>query len=164
MANGVNGSGLRVMANGVNRYVPRVTANGVDGFQVMANGVSGSVPQVVANGVMANGVNRSAAQAMTNSVSGSVYQVVVDGPSSSLGEVAIACGLRVAIRRRHERIRQLEVLGNCQNVVAIVRFWERMQLDNVEKGTRSLLMMKETEAKIGEKARFILNLRGDMVD
>ncbi|GKC85813.1 hypothetical protein Tco_1141530 [Tanacetum coccineum] len=140
MANGVNGSGLRVTANDVNGYVPCVTANGVDGFQVMANGVSGSVPHVVANGVMANGVNRSAAQAMTNSVSGSVSQVMVDGPSSSLGEVAFESVPQVDKER---------LLGwfNQKVVKDLAR------LDNVEKGTRSLLMMKETEDKIGEKAR-----------
>ncbi|GKG44920.1 hypothetical protein Tco_0494998, partial [Tanacetum coccineum] len=52
----------------------------------------------------------------------------------------------------------LALLRNCQDTAATIRFWERMQLEDVEKGTHALLMMKETEAKIGEKSRFILFL------
>ncbi|GKG49830.1 hypothetical protein Tco_0518604, partial [Tanacetum coccineum] len=59
---------------------------------------------------------------------------------------------------------QLELLRNCQDAAATIRFWERMQLKDVEKGTRALLMMKETKVKIGEKASYILNLRRGVVE
>ncbi|GJY90969.1 hypothetical protein Tco_0506165 [Tanacetum coccineum] len=72
-------------------------------------------------------------------------------------------GLRDAVRRRHEHIGELKALGSCEDDVESVRFFEHMQLEDMEKGTRLLLMMKETQIKIDEKARFILKLRGDVV-
>ncbi|GKG15156.1 hypothetical protein Tco_0354756, partial [Tanacetum coccineum] len=71
---------------------------------------------------------------------------------------------RIVVRRRRQRILQLEALGNCREALDTIRFWERMQLEDVEKGTRALHMIRETQAKIGEKARFILNLRGVVVE
>ncbi|GJR79395.1 hypothetical protein Tco_0150180 [Tanacetum coccineum] len=77
---------------------------------------------------------------------------------------AKACRLKVAIRRREEYIGELKALGDCEDVVETVRFMEQIQLYDVEKYTRSLLMMKEIEVKMRENARFILKLRGDVVD
>ncbi|GJW88502.1 membrane protein of ER body-like protein [Tanacetum coccineum] len=73
------------------------------------------------------------------------------------------CRPILRVLQRRQRITGLEALGNCEDAARTVGFWERMQLDDVEKGTRALLLMKETKAKIGEKARFILNLRGVMI-
>nr|GEU44824.1 hypothetical protein [Tanacetum cinerariifolium] len=67
---------------------------------------------------------------------------------------SIANGLRVVVRRRRHRIDRLEAVGDSREAADIIRFWERMQLEDVEKGTRALLMMRVTEAKIHEKARF----------
>ncbi|GKF24760.1 hypothetical protein Tco_0077082 [Tanacetum coccineum] len=72
-------------------------------------------------------------------------------------------GLRDAVRKKHERIGELKALGSCEDDIETVRFLESMQLEDMKKGTRLLLMMKETQIKIGEKARFILNLRGGVV-
>ncbi|GKF06633.1 hypothetical protein Tco_0037301, partial [Tanacetum coccineum] len=60
----------------------------------------------------------------------------------------------------------VEDLGRLREYHSVVRGLkaERMQLEDVEKDTRALLMMKETEVKIGKKARFILNLRRRVVD
>ncbi|GJS29397.1 hypothetical protein Tco_0490017 [Tanacetum coccineum] len=58
----------------------------------------------------------------------------------------------------HERIGELKALGSCEDVIESVRVLERMQLEDMEKGTRLLLMMKETHLKISENARFILKI------
>nr|GFD31663.1 hypothetical protein [Tanacetum cinerariifolium] len=84
----------------------------------------------------------------------------------SLGGAAVGSAPRVdrdRLMRRH-RIDRLEAVGDSREAADIIRFWERMQLEDVEKGTRALLTMRETEAKIREKARFILNLRGVVMD
>ncbi|GJZ65560.1 hypothetical protein Tco_0622256 [Tanacetum coccineum] len=80
------------------------------------------------------------------------------------GYRAMACGLKVALRRRKEYIEELKSLGDSEDVVESVMFLERMQLNDMEKCTRSLLMMKDTEVKMREKARFFLRLRGDVVE
>nr|GEV25546.1 hypothetical protein [Tanacetum cinerariifolium] len=182
MANGVNESIPSVIDNGVDRFVSQVRFNGVIGYVPinMTNGVSGSiseievngvgrlVSQVEADGVIANGVGGSVDPGMANGVSRSVASVTQVDKDRLLGyfdqEVrediarvrvyrAIANGLRITVRRRRECICRLEALGNCQDAIDTIRFWERMQLDDVEKGTRALLMMRETESKIREKAR-----------
>ncbi|GKE94158.1 hypothetical protein Tco_1579013, partial [Tanacetum coccineum] len=71
---------------------------------------------------------------------------------------------KVALRRRKEYIEELKSLGDSEDVVESVMFLERMQLNDMEKCTRSLLMMKDTEVKMREKARFFLRLRGDVVE
>nr|GEY48602.1 hypothetical protein [Tanacetum cinerariifolium] len=124
MTNGVSGSVSEIEVNGVGRLVSQVQADGV-----IANGVGGSVDPGMANGEVREDIARVR-----------VYR-------------ATANGLRITVRRRRERIRRLEALGNCQDAIDTIRFWERMQLDDVEKGTRALLMMRKTEAKIREKAR-----------
>ncbi|GJW72696.1 hypothetical protein Tco_0129613, partial [Tanacetum coccineum] len=179
--NGVSRSVPKVEANsvvangvGVSRSVPQVQANGV-----MANGVSGSV----APG-MTNGVSGSVSQVVADGGSSSLGEVAskyvpqVDKDHllgyfnkevrKDLARVreyrAIACGLRITVRRRCKRIRRLEALGNCQDAIDTIRFWERMQLDDLEKGTRALLMMNEIEAKIHEKARMYTNVSYSMAE
>ncbi|GJQ90603.1 hypothetical protein Tco_0001742 [Tanacetum coccineum] len=188
IANGVDWFVSEVMVNGVSGSVPGVVVNGVvgngvggfatevinDGVSVIANEVGGLVSEVQADGVIASGVGGSIGPGISNGVSGSVASVTQVDKDHLLGYfnqevrediarlreyMAIASGLRITVRRRRERICRLKALGNCQDAIDTIRFWERMQLDDVEKGTRALLMMRESEAKIREKAGFILNLR-----
>nr|GEX06195.1 hypothetical protein [Tanacetum cinerariifolium] len=76
----------------------------------------------------------------------------------------VACGLKIAMRRREECIRELKTLG----VVKTVRFMEGMQQDDMEKCDRSLLLMKEMEVKAREKSRmepqFILRCRKEIAE
>ncbi|GJT40583.1 hypothetical protein Tco_0940448 [Tanacetum coccineum] len=170
-----------VMENSVSDASMRAINNGVAG-------ASSSSLGDVANGVMGNGVGRAGARVMNNgdarvhsfslggAADGSAPRVNRDRllrnnnqeihkDIASLREYrSIANGLRVVVRRRRQRIDRLEALGDFSEAADIIRFWERMQLKDVEKGTRALLMMRETEDKIREKARFILNLRGVVVD
>nr|GEY54149.1 membrane protein of ER body-like protein [Tanacetum cinerariifolium] len=149
-----------VVANGVRDSVSQrmgvVNGVGVDG--VRGNGVSEGMING-GSGLMANGVNESVPQGVVNGVGvNGVREGMINGARASAADVSateidkdhlLACFNR-------ERITGLEALGNCEDAARTVRFWERMQLDDVEKGTRALLMMKETEAKIGEKARAIV--------
>ncbi|GJX77504.1 hypothetical protein Tco_0324315 [Tanacetum coccineum] len=185
VAEGV-GNGVMVgenIGNGVTESVQEVLVNDVAGG-VMENGFV----EEVANGVMGNGVGRAGARVMNNGDAGARSFYLGGAPTGSIPRVdrdrllrnfnqeirediarlreyrSIAHGLRVVVRRRRLRIDRLKAIGNSREAADIIRFWERMQLEDVEKGTRTLLMMRETEAKIGEKARFILNLRGVVVD
>nr|GEU82293.1 eukaryotic translation initiation factor 3 subunit B-like [Tanacetum cinerariifolium] len=171
VANGTGGSAAQVMNDGVSRSIS----------EVVFNGVSGSVARIEADAVIANDVGGSAAHGMTNGASGSVSKVGVNGVSRLVSKVqtdgviangvggsfdlgmtngvsrvreyrAIAAGLRITVYKRRERICRLEALRNCQEVINTIRFWERMQIEDVEKGTCTLLMMREMEAKIREKA------------
>nr|GEW73279.1 hypothetical protein [Tanacetum cinerariifolium] len=53
-------------------------------------------------------------------------------------------------------------LGDSEDAVETVMFMERMQFDDIEKCTRSLSTMKETEVKICKKVMFILKLRASV--
>ncbi|GJS97365.1 hypothetical protein Tco_0804333 [Tanacetum coccineum] len=76
----------------------------------------------------------------------------------------VACGLKIAMRRREECIGELKALGDCEGVVETVRFMEGMQQDDMEKCDCSLLLIKEMQVKAREKFRFILKLTGYVVD
>ncbi|GJV94690.1 hypothetical protein Tco_1546267 [Tanacetum coccineum] len=141
-----------VMENGVSRASVRALNNGVVGARSYSLGD-------VANCVMGNDVGRAGARVMNNGDAG-VQSFSLGGATDG----SIANGLRIVVHRRCQRIDRLEALRNCHEAVDTIRFWERMQLEDMEKGTRALHMMRETEAKIGEKARFILNLKGVVVD
>ncbi|GKB89986.1 hypothetical protein Tco_0962258 [Tanacetum coccineum] len=174
MANGVNGSIPSVIDNGVDRFVSQVRVNGVSESvpgvvvnSVVCNGVGGSAAEFLNDGVsvIANDVGGSAAQNMTNGASGSVSEIRVNGGFRLVSQVqadgviangvggSVNSGVANSVSGRRERIRRLEALGNCQDAIDTIMFWERMQLDDVEKRTHALLMMRVTEAKIHEKAR-----------
>ncbi|GJY32428.1 hypothetical protein Tco_0415923 [Tanacetum coccineum] len=147
--NGVDRFVSQVRVNGVSGSIPGVVVSGV-----VCNGVGGSAAKVMNDGVsvIANDVGESAAQNMTNGASESVSKIEVNGVGSGsvafvtqvdndhlLGyfnqEVrkdiarvreyrAIASGLRITVRRRRERIRRPEALGNCQDVIDTIRCHE----------------------------------------
>ncbi|GKC81415.1 hypothetical protein Tco_1137132 [Tanacetum coccineum] len=147
---------------------------------VRANGVGGSVSQGMGNGVRTNGC-----VGVTDGFGSSLGQALVDHTRQlnkdhllgwfnqefveDLGRLreyrSVARRLKVVVRRRRERICRLELLRNCQDVAVTIRFWERMQLEGVEKGTRALLMMKENGIlDSARRLRFILNLRRRVVE
>ncbi|GKC63682.1 hypothetical protein Tco_1096280 [Tanacetum coccineum] len=76
----------------------------------------------------------------------------------------VACGLKITMRRREEYIGELKALGDCEGAVETVRFMEGLQVDDMDRYDRSLLLMKEMEVKAREKSRFILKLSGYVVD
>nr|GFA86891.1 hypothetical protein [Tanacetum cinerariifolium] len=190
----VNGVGRFSSQNGfVGEVDNGVMENGVGGASVRAvnNGVAGAISSSlgdVANGVMGNGDGRAGARVMNHGDAG-VHTFSLGGAAAGSSprvdrdrllrnfnqeireDIArlreyrsIANGLRVIVRRRRHHIDRLEAVGDYREAANIIRFWEQMQLEDVEKGTRALLMMREMEAKICEKVRFILNLKGVVVD
>nr|GEX50440.1 hypothetical protein [Tanacetum cinerariifolium] len=50
-------------------------------------------------------------------------------------------------------IREIKALGDCEGTAETVRFMERMQLDDMDKCYRSLLLMREMEDTAREKTR-----------
>ncbi|GJV05629.1 hypothetical protein Tco_1343285 [Tanacetum coccineum] len=173
MVNGVGGSASQVVSS-VNGLGSQVEANGVidNGFsgsanRVGSNGVGELVSQFVA-GVRSSSVRGVAAQSAPQVDKDRLLRYFNKEVHEDLARLreyrSIANGLRVVVRRRRHRITQLESLRNYREARDTINFWERMQLEDVEKGTRALLMMRETESKIGEKARFILNLRDVVVE
>nr|GEW64434.1 putative reverse transcriptase domain-containing protein [Tanacetum cinerariifolium] len=179
VGNGVNES---VQENGfVGEVANGVMGNGVSGVsvRVVNNGVAGASSSSlgdVANSVMGNSVGKAGARVMNNgdagvcsfslggAAAGSAPRVDRDRLLHNFNQEirkdiarlreyrSIANGLRVVVRRRHHRIDRLEAVEDSREAADIIRFWERMQLEDVEKGTRVLLMMRETGAKIHEKA------------
>nr|GEW92073.1 reverse transcriptase domain-containing protein [Tanacetum cinerariifolium] len=65
----------------------------------------------------------------------------------------VVFGLRIAMRRREERIRELKALGDCEGDDEIVRFIKRMQFDDMDKCNCSLLLIREMEDKAHKKSR-----------
>ncbi|GJY79069.1 hypothetical protein Tco_0484870 [Tanacetum coccineum] len=95
---------------------------------------------------------------MINGVSGSVHQVQADGSMANGVSGFVAPAMTNGVSRF---VSQVVADGGSSSLGEVAsEFWERMQLEDVERGTRALLMMEETQAKIHEKARFILNLKG----
>ncbi|GKE34581.1 hypothetical protein Tco_1453903 [Tanacetum coccineum] len=174
VGNGVNESVQEVldngaMVNGVGRSASQVM-NNVNGLMSQVNVVAVLLWGDVANGVMGNDVGRAGARVMNNGDAG-VWSFSLGGAAAGSAprvnkdrllrnfnqeireDIArlreyrsIANGLRIVVRRRRQRIDRLEALVNYREAIDTIRFWERMQLEDVEKGTRALLMMRETEA------------------
>ncbi|GJT36138.1 hypothetical protein Tco_0926557 [Tanacetum coccineum] len=71
--------------------------------------------------------------------------------------------LKESARRRNEYIGALKARVSGGDSVENLKFMERIRLEDVEKGTRLLLMMKETELKISEKIAFVSTLAVDVV-
>ncbi|GJT38873.1 hypothetical protein Tco_0938738 [Tanacetum coccineum] len=116
---------------------------GNDVNDVRINGVNDSV---VVNDVRPNGVCGSVYRGMGNGVRINGGVGVTDGSGSSLGQALVDHTGQL------DKDRLLGWFNQEVDAAATIRFWERMQLEDVEKGTRALLMMKETEVNIGEKA------------
>nr|GEX33331.1 hypothetical protein [Tanacetum cinerariifolium] len=111
------------------------------GGGVMANGVSESIPQGMVNGVRDNGVSKSVPQGIGGGgidlwlmvlvsqflkldkerLLGWFNQEVIEDLGRLREYQSIARGLRVAIRRRREHIRQLTLLRNCQDAADTIR-------------------------------------------
>ncbi|GJT51876.1 hypothetical protein Tco_0978033 [Tanacetum coccineum] len=168
VANGAGGSAAQVMNDGVSRSV----------FEVVVNGVSRSVARVEANAIIANDVGGSAAHGMTNGASGSVSEVGVNGVSRLVSQVQADGVIANGVGGSFDLGMSNGVSGSVSSVPQvdkdhllryfnqevredIARFWERMQLEDVEKGTRTLLMMRETEsisyASVGPNGKLIYN-------
>ncbi|GKD91634.1 hypothetical protein Tco_1367141, partial [Tanacetum coccineum] len=126
-----------------------VRGNDVNGVRI--NGVNESV---MVNDVRANGVGGPVSRGMGNGVRTNGGVGVTGGFGSSLGQAPMDHTGQLDKDHLLGWFNQEVVkdLGRLREYRSVARgFWERMQLEDVEKGTRALLMMKETKLKIGEK-------------
>ncbi|GKD74401.1 hypothetical protein Tco_1332683 [Tanacetum coccineum] len=69
----------------------------------------------------------------------------------------MACQLKESVRRRSGYIGALKARSSGVDSVENLKFMKCMRLEDMEKGTCLLLMMKETEMKIDEKISFVMN-------
>nr|GEY81434.1 hypothetical protein [Tanacetum cinerariifolium] len=161
-ANGVSESthqkiGDGIMANGVREPVRRVMVNGVRN-----NGVSGANRESVYE-VVVDASSSSFRQAACESVDELdkerlLYyfnQEVVEDLGRLSEYHSIARGLKFVVQRRRERIRQLQLLRNCQDAATTIRVWEQMQLEDVEKGLVVTVLDKRAIAEDSNLAREI---------
>ncbi|GKC40824.1 hypothetical protein Tco_1053208 [Tanacetum coccineum] len=72
--------------------------------------------------------------------------------------------LKNNVRRRSGYIGALKAHSSGVGSNEDLKFMERMRLEDMEKGTHLLLMMKETEMKIGEKIAYVSSLGDDVAE
>ncbi|GKC56442.1 hypothetical protein Tco_1084040 [Tanacetum coccineum] len=75
----------------------------------------------------------------------------------------MASQLENSVRRKCRYIAALKSRSDGEGSVEDLKFLERIRLEDLEKGTRLLLMMKETEMKIGEKITYVGSLGNNAV-
>ncbi|GKA44188.1 hypothetical protein Tco_0736912 [Tanacetum coccineum] len=73
----------------------------------------------------------------------------------------MASQLENSVRRKCGYIVALKSRSDGEGLVEDLKFLERICLEDLEKGTRLLLMMKETKMKIGEKITYVGSLGND---
>ncbi|GJZ13757.1 hypothetical protein Tco_0548987 [Tanacetum coccineum] len=71
--------------------------------------------------------------------------------------------LKESVRRRSGYIGALKARSSGVDSVENLKFMKCMRLEDMEKGTCLLLMMKETEIKIDEKISFVMSLEDDVI-
>ncbi|GKC57800.1 hypothetical protein Tco_1085398, partial [Tanacetum coccineum] len=59
--------------------------------------------------------------------------------------------LRAAVRKRDGYIAELRLYKSCDDTLGTIEMLRRMQLDDMEKAGRMLLMARETQMKVNEK-------------
>ncbi|GJX46397.1 hypothetical protein Tco_0271587 [Tanacetum coccineum] len=71
--------------------------------------------------------------------------------------------LRAVVRRRDGSIAELGVYRSCDDTLGTIEMLSRMQLDDMEKDARLLLMARETQIKVDENTGFIMRMRNHVV-
>ncbi|GKF07424.1 hypothetical protein Tco_0041648 [Tanacetum coccineum] len=71
--------------------------------------------------------------------------------------------LRAAVRRRDRYIIELGLYRSCDDTLGTIKMLSRMQLDDMEKAARLLLMERETHIKVDKKTGFIMRMRNHAV-
>ncbi|GJU81859.1 hypothetical protein Tco_1284224 [Tanacetum coccineum] len=71
--------------------------------------------------------------------------------------------LRAAVRRRDRYIIELVLYRSYDDTLGTIKMLSRMQLDDMEKAARLLLMARETQIKVDKKTGFIMRMRNHAV-
>ncbi|GKD44374.1 hypothetical protein Tco_1269019 [Tanacetum coccineum] len=69
--------------------------------------------------------------------------------------------LREAVRMRDGYISELQMSDSSDEVLESIEIIRNMQLDDMEKASRLLLMTREIQTKVYKKNNFIMRLRLD---
>ncbi|GKF10623.1 hypothetical protein Tco_0048549 [Tanacetum coccineum] len=67
--------------------------------------------------------------------------------------------LRAAVRKRDVYIAELRLYRSCDDTLGTIEMLRSMQLDDMEKVGRMLLMARETQMKVNEKNGLIMRMR-----
>ncbi|GJR71537.1 hypothetical protein Tco_0083902 [Tanacetum coccineum] len=71
--------------------------------------------------------------------------------------------LKEAVRRRDGYVVELRASRSYDDALGTIKILSRMQLDDMEKAARLLLMARETQIKVDEKTYFIMRMRDRVV-
>nr|GEX50206.1 hypothetical protein [Tanacetum cinerariifolium] len=71
--------------------------------------------------------------------------------------------LREAIRRSDGYVAELRASRSCDDALGTIEMLSHMQLDDMEKVARFLLLARETLIKVDEKTGFIMRMRDSVV-
>nr|GEV89584.1 hypothetical protein [Tanacetum cinerariifolium] len=71
--------------------------------------------------------------------------------------------IKAVVRRMDGYIAELRLYKSCDDTLGTIEMLSRMQLDNMEKAARLLLMARETRVKVDENTGFIMRMRNRVV-
>ncbi|GKD85635.1 hypothetical protein Tco_1356789 [Tanacetum coccineum] len=132
----------------------------------MAGDSTSSVEQVsrengVAVSSMDRGVRESDNEGLNGRLAFLIDQEIMEDRARLDVYWNLASQLTESVRRKSEYIDELKGRRSGENADNL-RFLERMRLEDMEKGTRCLLMLKETEMKMKEKGIFVSKLKDNV--
>nr|GEY68096.1 hypothetical protein [Tanacetum cinerariifolium] len=87
------------------------------------------------------------------------YKEVAEDTEKMENYNQLSCQLRNGVRMRDRYIRELQTSDMFDEVVESIKILKRLQLDDMEKASRLLLMAREIQSKVFEKNTFIARLR-----
>ncbi|GKE31228.1 hypothetical protein Tco_1450550, partial [Tanacetum coccineum] len=71
--------------------------------------------------------------------------------------------LRATVRRRDRYIAELRLYRSCDDTLGTIKMLSRMQLADMDKVARLLLMARKTRVKVDENTGFIMRMRNHTV-
>nr|GEU53270.1 ribonuclease H-like domain-containing protein [Tanacetum cinerariifolium] len=138
-----------------NIYIRRLRRNKLSGVNLLLEaalkyvGVCGFLGMLVVS-MMPNVPNRFLLVLKNRLLT--VFNEEVGGDVAVIKEYrAIACGLRIGMRKREECMGELKALGDREGVAETVRFMEGLQADDMDRCNRTLSLMREVEVKERKK-------------
>nr|GFA39762.1 hypothetical protein [Tanacetum cinerariifolium] len=96
----------------------------------------------------------------------------IAAPSPLLEELArsaesnatkLSSKLGKAVRRRDGYVVELRASRSCDDPIGNIKMLSHMQLNDMEKAARLLLMVRDTQIKMDEKTSFIMRMRNRVV-
>ncbi|GJV44680.1 hypothetical protein Tco_1429216 [Tanacetum coccineum] len=63
------------------------------------------------------------------------------------------------VRMRNQYMNELQILDNSEEILESIEIMRRMQVDEMEKASRLMVMAREIQTKVHEKNSFIRKLR-----